>query len=134
MTWDENMQAMNTMFNEQAYEDPMPDLTNLLQWGSVKEYIDQFEALVNGVSISQAYSISIFPKGLRCEIQHVVRMLQPQKLHAAYVLARMQEATSTSYYNPSVCVTSYRRIIPRNVKTLAITSGNSTMNPPKTPY
>lgn len=57
----------------------------------MKEYIDQFDALVNRVSISQAYAISIFLGGLKGEIQHAVRMLQPKKLHEAYALTRMQD-------------------------------------------
>lgn len=89
LTWEEYVQAMNARFNEQAYEDPMADLTNLVQSGSLKDYIDQFDVLINRVSLSQAYSVSIFLGGLKGEIQHAVRMLQPQKLHTAYALARM---------------------------------------------
>lgn len=107
---------MNARFNEQAYEDSMADLTNLVQWGSVKDYIDHFDVLVNQVSISQAYSISIFLGGFRGEIQHAIRMLQPQKLHSAYALARMQDAAYSSYCNSSRSVVTYRRMAPGNVK------------------
>ncbi|KAG8369603.1 hypothetical protein BUALT_Bualt14G0030800 [Buddleja alternifolia] len=49
-------------------KDPMAELMNLKQVGSVKDYLDRFNELLNNVELSEAYSISCFLAGLKSEI------------------------------------------------------------------
>ncbi|GKB14846.1 reverse transcriptase [Tanacetum coccineum] len=74
-------------------EDPMVELKNLKQVGSVQAYQDLFEALLNKVDQPKAYAISLFIRGLKEKIGLVVRMFKPSKLVDVYCLAKMQEAT-----------------------------------------
>lgn len=79
-----------------AYENPLSDLCNLIPTGCIQDYIIQFDILLNKANNSQANAKSIFLGGLRDQIQHTARMFHLQKLHEAYVLARLQEATFNS--------------------------------------
>lgn len=39
LAWNEYVQALSSPFNEQAYEDPLADLTNLVQPSSLKNIL-----------------------------------------------------------------------------------------------
>ena len=97
LKWEEYIKAMNCRFGPNAFEDPMFDLTNLKQEGSIQEYMDEFEMLLGRVELPEDYAISCFLTGLNPEIQSTVRLLQPTSLHQAYALARLRE---TSLSNP----------------------------------
>lgn len=113
MAWEEYVRAMNARFNQQAYDDPMADLANLTQLGTLQEYIKQFDSLLNRVQISTAYSISLFLRGLKGEIQHVVR---PQQLHAAYAIARLQEAAYASYFEAATIGGVAKKVSPTSTE------------------
>ncbi|KAG8382218.1 hypothetical protein BUALT_Bualt05G0053800 [Buddleja alternifolia] len=55
-------------FGTQLYEDPMSELMNLRQMGSAKEYLDQFDELLNHVDLYETYAISCFLVGLKSDI------------------------------------------------------------------
>ncbi|GKE06461.1 reverse transcriptase [Tanacetum coccineum] len=78
-----------------CYKDPIEELKNLKQDGSVADYQDKFEVLLGKVELSDQYAISLFFGGLQTEIGLVVKMFKPKTLYDAYHLARMQEATKT---------------------------------------
>ncbi|GJZ82065.1 reverse transcriptase, partial [Tanacetum coccineum] len=80
-----------------CYEDPIKELKNLKQDGSVANYQDQFEVLLGNVELSDQYAISLFLGGLQTDIGLVVKMFKPKSLYDAYHLARMQEASKASF-------------------------------------
>nr|GEX39359.1 hypothetical protein [Tanacetum cinerariifolium] len=77
------------------YDDPIMELKNLKQTGSVQHYQRVFEALLNTVDLPEPIAVSMFIGGLKPEVGTSKRMFQANTLSEAYQLARMQEATNT---------------------------------------
>ncbi|XP_071737634.1 uncharacterized protein [Rutidosis leptorrhynchoides] len=90
--WDTYSKAILKRFGS-SVEDPMAELKNLKQMGSVQAYQDAFEELLNKVEISEKQAISIFLAGLQKEIELPVRMFRPRSLEDACCLAKLQEDT-----------------------------------------
>ncbi|GJX10084.1 retrotransposon-related protein [Tanacetum coccineum] len=76
------------------YEDPIVDLKNLKQEGSVQQYQESFEALLNRVELNEAYAMSFFIGGLKKEISMPIKMFKITSLIDVYAMAKMQEATN----------------------------------------
>ncbi|XP_071700601.1 uncharacterized protein [Rutidosis leptorrhynchoides] len=76
-----------------SIEDPLADLKNLRQTGSIQVYYDEFEKLLIKVDISLEQAISLFLAGLQKEIELQVRMFRPKSLEDAFGLAKLQEDT-----------------------------------------
>nr|DAD45646.1 TPA_asm: hypothetical protein HUJ06_003876 [Nelumbo nucifera] len=91
--WEEYVRALNIRFGSTVYEDPMSELLDLRQAGSVQEYQEAFEELLNRVEVCEEYAVSCFLSGLKEDIQMPVRMFMPKTLHQALSLARIQEVT-----------------------------------------
>ncbi|GJZ31235.1 reverse transcriptase [Tanacetum coccineum] len=82
---------------------PMEELKNLKQDGSVANYQDQFEVLLGKVELCDQYATSLFLGGLQTDIGLVVKMFKPKSLYDTYHRARMQEdskATLAKRYTP----------------------------------
>ncbi|GJX89622.1 putative mitochondrial protein [Tanacetum coccineum] len=77
------------------YEDPIVELKNLKQTGSVQHYQEDFEALLNKVDLPEPIAVSMFIGGLKPEVGTPMRMFQANTLSESYQLARMQEGTNT---------------------------------------
>ncbi|GJY25612.1 reverse transcriptase [Tanacetum coccineum] len=77
------------------YDDPIVELKNLKQTGSVQHYQEAFEALLNKVDLPEPIAVSMFMGGLKPEVGTPMRMFQANTLSESYQLARMQEATNT---------------------------------------
>ncbi|GJU69088.1 disease resistance protein [Tanacetum coccineum] len=77
------------------YDDPIVELKNLKQTGSVQHYQEAFEALLNKVDLPEPIAVSMFMRGLKSEVGTPMRMFQANTLSESYQLARMQEATNT---------------------------------------
>nr|CAD1842592.1 unnamed protein product [Ananas comosus var. bracteatus] len=90
-TWEEYVSALNTRFGTDLNDDPMAELKELKQTGSVMDYQDKFDALLNRVELAEEYVVSCFLSGLKDEIQIPVRMFQPRTLQNALSLAKLQE-------------------------------------------
>ncbi|KAG8381009.1 hypothetical protein BUALT_Bualt06G0076200 [Buddleja alternifolia] len=56
--WGEYVRALNDHFGALLYEDPMSELVNLKQTGTIQEYLDKFDELVNCVELSEADAVS----------------------------------------------------------------------------
>ncbi|XP_042051368.1 uncharacterized protein LOC121796622 [Salvia splendens] len=80
-------------FGTHAYADPLLDLCNLRQTGSLQEYMDEFEELYPCTGIREYQAMSFFLSGLFDELQIPVRMFKPTCLADAYALAKLQELT-----------------------------------------
>lgn len=100
--WQMYEQAIEQRFG-QTFEDPMGELKNLKQNGSVQSYQEQFEVLLIQVDITEPQAISLYVGGLYKEIGLPVRMFKPRSLSDTYSLARLQESTlaaSKARYTP----------------------------------
>ena len=76
--WEEYIKEMASRFGGCLYDDPMGELKALKQEGSVLEYQEQFEELLNRVDLPEDYATSCFISGLKTEIQLAVRMFKPK--------------------------------------------------------
>lgn len=95
--WAEHAVIVRGRFSRWAYEDPFLELKNVYQTGSLQDYLDQFDILLNKVlhkvEANDEMVLSWSLGGLRKEIQNPVCMLCPRLLHMAVALARIQEDT-----------------------------------------
>ncbi|KAG8369828.1 hypothetical protein BUALT_Bualt14G0054300 [Buddleja alternifolia] len=89
--WEEYVRALHDRFGTLLYEDPMAELMNFKQTGSIKEYLDKFDELLNNVELSKSYAVSFFFAGLKNEIALQVRMFKPKNLQDAISLSKLQE-------------------------------------------
>jgi len=95
-SWENYKNAIVARFGNGPFDDPMAELVKLRQTGSVSQYQEQFDVLINRVELSVTQAVSCFLSGLTEEIQCAVRMFKPSNLHEAYCLAKLQEATLAS--------------------------------------
>ena len=51
--WEEYVEALTSQFGEKVYEDPMADLKGLVQSGSLREYMEEFDVLSHKVTLSE---------------------------------------------------------------------------------
>ena len=93
VSWEEYVLALEERFGDHSKGDPMSELLNLKQAGTVSQYHDQFEFLLGRVDLSEDYAISFFLSGLKPVIQHQVKMFMPKTLNQAYTLAQLQETS-----------------------------------------
>ncbi|KAG8387123.1 hypothetical protein BUALT_Bualt03G0220500 [Buddleja alternifolia] len=99
---EEYIRALNDRFGALVYDDPMSELVNLKQMGSIQQYLDRFDEIVNCLDLPDPYALSCFLGDLRSEISVNVRMFRPKSLQEAISLAKLQEqALSLSYKKPS---------------------------------
>ena len=85
-------QAIEARFAHSPYEDPTGLLFKLTQRGSVRDYLNQFEALANKiVGVPPPLLLSCFISGLDLEIHREVQAMQPVSLVHVTGLARLQE-------------------------------------------
>ncbi|KAG8384912.1 hypothetical protein BUALT_Bualt04G0167500 [Buddleja alternifolia] len=89
--WGEYVRALNDRFGALLYEDPMSELVNLKQNGSIREYLDKFDELMNCVELPEPYAISCFLGGLKSDVVVHVRMFKPRTLQDDISLAKLQE-------------------------------------------
>ncbi|PKI41783.1 hypothetical protein CRG98_037818 [Punica granatum] len=92
---------------QSGYEDPIADLKNFKQGGSVQDYMTEFDALLNKVSVTETDALSHFLGGLRTEIQLPIRMFHPTSLSQAYSLAKLQESTLLPSINLALLFQNY---------------------------
>ncbi|GJS76206.1 reverse transcriptase [Tanacetum coccineum] len=78
---------------DSVFDDPLMELKNLKQDGSVKDYHEKFESLLNRMELNEKHAISLFLGGLKLEISSHIRMFTLDTLTDVYYLAKMQEQT-----------------------------------------
>nr|GEX48115.1 hypothetical protein [Tanacetum cinerariifolium] len=74
-------------------EDPLMELKKLKQEGTVKDYQEKFEELLNIVELDEKHAISLFLGGLKNEISMQIRMFTLDSLTDVFYMAKMQEQT-----------------------------------------
>lgn len=60
LTWEGYAEANTARFGTRAYDDPMLELKNLVQTGTLQAYLDEFDLLWNKVGISESLALSMF--------------------------------------------------------------------------
>ena len=93
VSWGEYVEALCYRFGGQ--KDPMEDLIDLKQVGTIETYIHDFDVLWNKAGIGEKQALVIFLGGLELEIKNTVKMFEPKDLRQAFNLARLQENTLT---------------------------------------
>ncbi|GJX29422.1 transposon ty3-I gag-pol polyprotein [Tanacetum coccineum] len=89
-------------------EDPMADLKNLMQNGTIKVYQDPFDALLSKVDITESQAIS--RDGMKTNIAMMVRMFKPRTLANTCCLANLQEATNKSRIKTKPLYLRYKNV------------------------
>ncbi|GKA83072.1 gypsy/ty3 retroelement polyprotein [Tanacetum coccineum] len=79
LTWPMYRDAILKRFGL-AYDDPLAEIKNLKQTGSVQQYIDAYDRLLCRVELQDEQAMSFFIAGLQSEIKLVVRMFKPTSL------------------------------------------------------
>ncbi|KAL0351495.1 UNVERIFIED_CONTAM: hypothetical protein Scaly_1538200 [Sesamum calycinum] len=89
--WEKYVRALNDRFGIFLYKDPMSELMNLKQTGTIQEYMDRFDELLNCLELTEAYAMSCFLAGLREEIALQVRMFKSKMMQEVISLERLQD-------------------------------------------
>lgn len=108
--WPEFLQVLETRFAPTYYDKSKGALFKLSQWGTVNEYLTEFECLANHINgLPLPFLLICFIFSLSPKIRQEVQALQPISLPQTTALAKLQEdfldrrrsyKTPTSY-NPS---------------------------------
>ncbi|XP_076903940.1 uncharacterized protein LOC143559152 [Bidens hawaiensis] len=103
LPWEDYVLAISARFSNTMFEDAMEEIASLVQIADdidgLREYNSGFDRLLNKVTISEPYAVSLYVKGLKVGIKGPVKMFKPQTLHEAYGLARIQTINNTSLMN-----------------------------------
>ncbi|KAJ0481983.1 putative retrotransposon gag domain, aspartic peptidase domain superfamily [Helianthus annuus] len=91
VSWEDYSRSATARFSMDLLEDAMEELKNLHQTGSLQDYCDAFDALLNKVNIPQDYAMSMFVGGLRMELRCLVKAFKPRNLREAYAITKQQE-------------------------------------------
>ena len=98
VSWGEYVEALCNRFGGQR--DPMEDLIDLKQVGTLETYIHDFDVLWNKAGIGEKQALVIFLGGLELEIKNTVKMFEPKDLRQAFNLARLQANTLLHRQHP----------------------------------
>ncbi|GJR94893.1 putative reverse transcriptase domain-containing protein [Tanacetum coccineum] len=88
-TWVRFEESVKNRFGPSKYEDPRGALSKLLQLGTVEDYQQEFEKLINRVTdIPDSLLISFYISGLKLNLQHELLVSRPTTLGDALFLAQ----------------------------------------------
>ncbi|GJU91826.1 ty3-gypsy retrotransposon protein [Tanacetum coccineum] len=91
--WARFEDSVKNHFGPSKYEDPQGALSKLLQLGSVEDYHNEFEKLMNRVvDIPETLLISFYILGLKLLIQRELLVAKPVNLGDAFSLSRVTAA------------------------------------------
>lgn len=62
--WEEYVKSISARFSTHAYDDPLAELRNLRQEGSLQGYLDAFDDLYLKAGIYESQPLSFFLSGL----------------------------------------------------------------------
>ncbi|XP_039039589.1 uncharacterized protein LOC120177547 [Hibiscus syriacus] len=103
VTWHEFDTDLCHRFCDRYFADIVEELSKLVQKGSVEEYQDRFEELqphmlLQNPTLGEEFFVSLFISGLREDIKHRVKVLEPKTLSEACRQAKLYEL-SVEYEN-----------------------------------
>ncbi|OMO94833.1 Retrotransposon gag protein [Corchorus olitorius] len=96
--WTQYVAAMRSRFSSTKYFDALAELVMLRQTGTVDEYYDDFEKLLNLIDLKDHQDLSIFVTNIKPELSREVRKDRPVDLDSAVNLAR---EIKSLYLSPS---------------------------------
>ncbi|OMO96823.1 Retrotransposon gag protein [Corchorus olitorius] len=96
VTWNQYILAMRERFGCNQYRNPLSELIAWKQTGSVDDYYDHFEGLLNLFKLSDDDAMSFFITNLKPELCQQVNLSQPKTLAQAVNYARHVESLMTS--------------------------------------
>ncbi|KAE8696106.1 hypothetical protein F3Y22_tig00110676pilonHSYRG00061 [Hibiscus syriacus] len=96
VTWHEFEADLCHKFCDKAFVDIVEEFTKLVQKGSVEEYQDRFEELqphmlLQNPTLGEEFFVSLFISGLRDDIKHRVKALDPKTLSEVSRQAKLYE-------------------------------------------
>lgn len=83
---------MGTRFCETGYANPMFEISNVRQTGTVKEFYSAFESLLHLVEMTDEYALGLFLSNLKPEISNEIQKFYPRDLSYAFNLAKRVES------------------------------------------
>jgi hypothetical protein len=94
LSWQKFTQDLILRFGPGVFDSPIGQLTKLRQVNDVKEYQEQFEALMaRARGLTEEFFVECFISGLKDVVRSQVVMFQPNTLSQAIGLALLQEKT-----------------------------------------
>ncbi|VFQ87512.1 unnamed protein product [Cuscuta campestris] len=95
--WDDFVHKFKLRFDPDHFVDYFRQLAKLRQRGSVIEYQEEFEKILQHVTgASEDILISLFHAGLKHHLQQEISLLKPESLSDSFTLARELEAKHTA--------------------------------------
>lgn len=91
LTWTQYIYSMGLRFDRQQLGDPMLQLNELMQTGSVEEYQIEFERLRAQTRCDEPHSLFMFLGGLKHRLKKLVATEKPISVLDAYNLANLFE-------------------------------------------
>ncbi|KAK5840865.1 hypothetical protein PVK06_009770 [Gossypium arboreum] len=145
LSWPAYFKSLQDRFGFGQFGNPMKEIVNLKQQGTVEQYQDMFVGLLNQLDLPESYALSIFLSNLKSEIGHYLDLFEPATLMEAFQLARKIEVllacpakkpstplsnSPRSPLNPSV-ISDYSSPPTRSVP-VSQSASNATVNKPGT--
>ncbi|VFQ60544.1 unnamed protein product [Cuscuta campestris] len=95
--WDDFVHKFKLRFDPDHFVDYFGQLAKLRQRGSVMEYQEEFEKILQHVTgASEDILVSLFHAGLKHHLQQEISLLKPDSLFDSFTLARELEAKHTA--------------------------------------
>ncbi|KAE8674806.1 Bifunctional nuclease 2 [Hibiscus syriacus] len=96
VTWHEFEADLCHRFSDRSFSDIVEEFTKLTQKGSVEDYQERFEELqphmlLQNPTLGEEFFVSLFISGLREDIKHRVKALDPKHLSEACKQAKLYE-------------------------------------------
>ncbi|XP_021974525.1 uncharacterized protein LOC110869591 [Helianthus annuus] len=96
MIWEDYVRSIENRFSNRLNEEPIEELKNLQQTGSLQEYCEAFDALLNRVKLCEEYAAGLFVAGIKPEVRCLVKMFKPKTVIYAIAMAKQQELVYTT--------------------------------------
>ncbi|KAH0709730.1 hypothetical protein KY290_011134 [Solanum tuberosum] len=100
--WEEYVRSLRHKFGTSTYFDPLSELVSLRQTGTVQNFLDQFDKLLNGVDLTEDQAVSCLLAGLKLEIVVQVKLLNTRSLMKAFNQAKLIEKSLSLQRTSSV--------------------------------
>ncbi|KAK5771735.1 hypothetical protein PVK06_047977 [Gossypium arboreum] len=91
LSWQAYLKSLQDRFGFGQFGNPMKELVNLKQQGTVEQYQDIFVGILNQLHLPEPYAFSIFLSNLKNEISHYLDLFEPSTLMEVFQLARKIE-------------------------------------------
>ncbi|XP_076897480.1 uncharacterized protein LOC143550772 [Bidens hawaiensis] len=98
IVWEDYARSILNRFSTRLSENPIEDLKNLQQTGTLQDYCEAFDALLNKVQLCESYAAGLFIAGLKPEIRCLVKIFKPQTIRDVISMAKQQEVVYSTLF------------------------------------